>query len=76
MEKRPTLTFFFSESCLTPPTPYLPNKVCFSHTHVFWNLFFFLIYVQQSTKKTHGARLPLDITRSGVWNVFNNSLLK
>ena len=39
VEKRPTLVFFFSEFRLTPPHLYLPNIVCFSHTHVF---FFFL----------------------------------
>ena len=27
--------FFFSEFCLTPPHPHLPNRVCFSHTYVF-----------------------------------------
>ena len=41
MEKRPTLAFlFFSEPCLTPPpSPYLPNMVCFFHIYVFSDVF-------------------------------------
>ena len=39
VEKRPTLAFFFSEPCLTPPSPYLPNIVCFFHIYVFGNIF-------------------------------------
>ena len=40
VEKRPTLTFIFSEPWLTPPTIYLLNIVYFSHMYVFSEFFF------------------------------------
>ena len=33
------LFFFFLEPCLTPPSPYLPNIVCFFHIYVFSDVF-------------------------------------
>ena len=36
VEKRPTLVFFFQRSAWHPPTFYLPNRVCFSQTYVFF----------------------------------------
>jgi len=40
VEKRPTLTIFFSWIRLTPSPPHLPNIVCFPSSNVFFECFF------------------------------------
>ena len=60
VEKRPTLVFFFSEVCLTPPTLYLPNRVCFSQTYVYF-FFFNSEDLRVTSKLITGGWLTFDV---------------